>query len=62
MRLRSFRFNGSDRRARDVFGHFELTAKRAADDWPAGLDPVRPGKGAIVCNLARPMLAVWILG
>jgi hypothetical protein len=60
--MRSFRFNGSDVRGRDVFGHFEFVATRNADDWPAALDHVRPGKGAIVCNLSRPMLAVWSLG
>jgi hypothetical protein len=62
LRLTSFKFNGSDLRGADGFGHFEFTAVRRADDWPDGLAHLRAGKGAIVCTLSRPMLAVWSLG
>jgi hypothetical protein len=57
-----FRFNGSDVRADGGYGHFEFDAARTSDDWPTGLEHLRPGKGAIVCTLSRPMLAVWSLG
>jgi hypothetical protein len=60
--LTRFTFNGSDRRGSEVFGHFEFEAVRAADDWPADTEAVRHGKGAIICSLDRPMLAVWSLG
>jgi hypothetical protein len=60
--LKSFKFNGSDLRGTDGFGHFEFVATRQSDDWPAGTDTIRKGKGAIVCTLARPMIAVWSLG
>jgi hypothetical protein len=60
--MRWFRFNGSDLRGAERFGHFEFTAVRDADDWPLALDHLRHGKGAIVCSLAKPALAVWSLG
>ena len=60
--LTSFKFNGSDLRGSEGFGHFEFTAARSADDWPAGMDSERAGKGAIICTVTRPMLAVWSLG
>jgi hypothetical protein len=62
LRISRFRFNGSDVREGDGYGHFEFAAIRSSDDWPAGLDHLRSGKGAIVCTLSRPMLAVWSLG
>jgi len=62
LRLRSFKFNGSDVRAGDGYGHFEFIAYRDANDWPQSLSHTRRGKGAIVCTLVRPMLAVWSLG
>jgi hypothetical protein len=58
----SFRFNGSDLRGLERFGHFEFTATRNADDWPDGQSHERSGKGAIICNLDRPALAVFSLG
>jgi hypothetical protein len=60
--LRSFKFNGSDLRGKEGFGHFEFEATRLSDDWPAGLDTLRSGKGAIICTPTRPMIAVWSLG
>ena len=60
--LTSFKFNGSDLRGKEGFGHFEFQATRLSDDWPASMDALRSGKGAIICTLARPMLAVWSLG
>jgi hypothetical protein len=60
--IKRFRFNGSDVRADGAYGHFEFDAARTSDDWPPGLEHLRPGKGAIVCTLSRPMLAVWSLG
>ena len=57
-----FRFNGSDLRGTDGFGHFEFDAIRRSDDWPAGLAHARSGKGAIVCTLPRAVIAVWSLG
>lgn len=62
LRLTRVKFNGSDTRMGAAYGHFEFDALRAADDWPAGLDHVRHGKGAIVCSLGRPVVAVWSLG
>src|SRR5512132_2467581 len=60
--VRMFRFHGSDLRGTERFGHFELRATRDADDWPAGLDHWRTGKGAIICNAGPPVLAVFSLG
>jgi hypothetical protein len=60
--LTSFKFNGSDLRGKEGFGHFEFEATRSSDDWPAKMDTQRSGKGAIICTLARPMIAVWSLG
>jgi hypothetical protein len=60
--LQSFKFNGSDLRGTEGFGHFEFEAIRLSDDWPANMDSLRIGKGAIICTLARPMIAVWSLG
>jgi hypothetical protein len=60
--LKSFKFNGSDLRGTEGFGHFEFEAVRLSDDRPAGADTLRAGKGAIICTLARPMIAVWSLG
>jgi hypothetical protein len=60
--LQSFKFNGSDLRGTEGFGHFEFEATRLSDDWPASMDSLRIGKGAIICTLARPMIAVWSLG
>jgi hypothetical protein len=62
LQLTKFKFNGSDVRVSDGFGHFEFEVARDADDWPPGIPRTRPGKGAIVCTLARPMLAVLSLG
>jgi hypothetical protein len=60
--LRSFRFHGSDVRGGHRYGHYELTAYRDADDWPSAIHHVRPGKGAIMCSLPRPGIAVFALG
>jgi hypothetical protein len=60
--LKSFTFNGSDLRGKEGFGHFEFEATRLSDDSPASMDTLRSGKGAIICTLARPMIAVWSLG
>jgi hypothetical protein len=60
--LTSFKFNGSDLRGKEGFGHFEFKATRLSDDLPASMDTLRSGKGAIICTLARPMIAVWSLG
>ena len=60
--LTSFKFNGSDLRGTEGFGHFEFKATRDSDDWPAEMDTLRVGKGAVICTLARPMIAVWSLG
>jgi hypothetical protein len=60
--LRSFRFNGSDIRGKHGYGHFGFTAFRDADDWSPGVGHIRPGKGAIVCTLPRPVIAVFSLG
>jgi hypothetical protein len=60
--ITTFRFHGSDLRGQERFGHFEFTATRDADDWPEGLGHTRPGKGAIICNLDHPVLAVFSLG
>ncbi|MFL5952483.1 MAG: hypothetical protein ACJ76I_00035 [Gaiellaceae bacterium] len=60
--LTSFKFNGSDLRGKEGLGHFEFEATRSSDDWPPGMDTLRAGKGAIICTLARPMIAVWSLG
>ena len=57
-----FKFHGSDVRAGQGFGHFEFHADRRSSDWPASMTNARQGKGAIICTLARPMLAVWSLG
>ena len=57
-----FRFNGSDLREKQGFGHFEFHALRRSDDWPAQMTNSRKGKGAIICTLSRPVLAVWSLG
>lgn len=65
----SFKFHGSDLRGeesdlrgKEGLGHFEFKAIRLSDDQPTGADPLRPGKGAIICTLARPMIAVWSIG
>src|SRR3954447_21729897 len=50
--LTSFKFNGSDLRGDEGFGHFEFEAARVSDDQPANAGTVRPGKGAIICTLA----------
>jgi hypothetical protein len=60
--VRKFRFHGSELRGTERFGHFEFRATRDADDWPAGRDHWRAGKGAIICNLGPPVLAVFSLG
>jgi hypothetical protein len=60
--LKSFKFNGSELRGKEGFGHFEFEATRLSDDWPVSMDTLRSGKGAIICTLARPMIAVWSLG
>jgi hypothetical protein len=60
--LTSFKFNGSDLRGNEGFGHFEFGATRLSDDGIANMDALRSGKGAIICTLARPMIAVWSLG
>jgi hypothetical protein len=60
--MRSFRFNGSDLRGSDGFGHFQFTVMRHSDDWLDGLAHKRQGKGAIVCTLPTPAIAVWSLG
>ena len=60
--IKSFKFNGSDLRGREGFGHFEFTALRLSDDQPTNAETPRVGKGAIICTLARPMIAVWALG
>jgi hypothetical protein len=60
--IRKFRFHGSDLRGAERFGHFEFRATRTADDWPDGVDHYRTGKGAIICNLDHPVLAVFSLG
>jgi hypothetical protein len=60
--LTRFKFNGSDLRGDEGFGHFEFEAARVSDDQPANANTVRPGKGAIICTLAHPMIAVWSLG
>jgi hypothetical protein len=60
--LTTFKFNGSDLRGTEGFGHFEFEAVRLSDDRSAGTDTHRVGKGAIICTLARPMIAVWSLG
>ena len=60
--IKSFKFNGSDLRGKEGFGHFEFKALRNSDDQPIGVDPLHSGKGAIICTLARPMIAVWSLG
>jgi hypothetical protein len=60
--IEKFRFHGSDLRGTERFGHFELRATRDADDWPPELDHLRSGKGAIICNLGRPVVAVFSLG
>jgi hypothetical protein len=60
--IKRFRFNGSDVREDGGYGHFEFDVLRTSDDWPSGTPHLRPGKGAIVCTLSRPMLAVWSLG
>jgi hypothetical protein len=61
--ITSFRFNGSDLRGKERFGHFALWVARDADDWPAAWsNHAKSGKGAIICNLDRPMLAVFSLG
>jgi hypothetical protein len=62
LHIKRFRFNGSDVRVDGGYGHFELDAARSSDDWPTGALHLRSGKGAIVCTLSRPMLAVWSLG
>jgi hypothetical protein len=60
--LKRFKFNGSDLRGTEGFGHFEFDVIRLSDDRPPGSDTLRAGKGAIICTLARPMIAVWSLG
>jgi hypothetical protein len=60
--LKRFKFNGSDLRGTEGFGHFEFDVVRLSDDRPTGSDTLRAGKGAIICTLARPMIAVWSLG
>jgi hypothetical protein len=60
--IKRFRFNGSDARADGGYGHFAFDASRTSDDWPPGTPHLRAGKGAIVCTLSLPMLAVWSLG
>jgi hypothetical protein len=60
--IKRFRFNGSDLREDGGYGHFEFDAARTSDDWPPGAQHLRHGKGAIVCTLSRPMLAVWSIG
>jgi hypothetical protein len=60
--MRSFKFNGSDLRGTDGFGHFQFAVMRHSDDWPDGLAHKRQGKGAIVCTLPTPAIAVWSLG
>jgi hypothetical protein len=60
--LTSFKFNGSDLRGTEGFGHFEFEAQRNSDDRPATTEIDRIGKGAIICTLPRPMIAVWSLG
>jgi hypothetical protein len=60
--LKNFRFNGSDLRGTEGFGHFEFKATRTSDDQVATTGTLRAGKGAIICTLAKPMIAVWSLG
>ena len=67
--IKTFKFHGSDLRGKEGdlrgiegLGHFEFTAVRLSDDQPSGADPLRPGKGSIICTLARPMIAVWSVG
>jgi hypothetical protein len=60
--IATFRFHGSDLRGTERYGHFEFTATRDADDWASNFSHERRGKGAIVCNLSRPALALFVLG
>jgi hypothetical protein len=60
--IKRFQFNGSDVRDDGGYGHFEFDVIRTSDDWPTGTPHLRTGKGAIVCTLPRPVLAVWSLG
>jgi hypothetical protein len=60
--VRTIRFNGSDVRDGASYGHFALTARRTSDDWPAGLPHVREAKGAVVCSLDHPVVAVFSIG
>jgi hypothetical protein len=62
LRVTIFKFRGSDVRGGHGYGHFEFDAERQAADWPSGVAHERRGKGAIVCTLRRPMIAVWSLG
>ena len=58
--LVAFRFNGYDEPRR--LGHFELTAKRRADDYRGGAPFELTGKGALDCALPARTFAVLTLG
>ncbi|HET9673702.1 MAG TPA: hypothetical protein VFP31_02750 [Gaiellaceae bacterium] len=58
--LQTFRFNGYDEARR--LGHFELTAKRRADDYRGGTPFTLTGKGALDCSRPAATFAVLTLG
>jgi hypothetical protein len=59
IRIRFFRFNGSDVRKDGSYGHFEYELERSALDHRQGELFAAVGKGAVNCSLARTAIAVW---
>jgi len=62
LRIRFFRFNGSDVREDGSYGHFEYKLERSAADYRQGEPFDAVGKGAVNCSLARTAIAVWSMG
>ena len=62
IRIRFFRFNGSDVREDGSYGHFEYKLERSAADYRQGEPFDAVGKGAVNCPLPRTAIAVWSMG
>jgi hypothetical protein len=59
IRIRFFRFNGSDAREDGSYGHFEYKLEPSAADYRRGEPFDAVGKDAVNCSLARTAIAVW---
>ena len=59
IRIRLFRFNGSDARDDGSYGHFEYKLERSAADYRGRASFHAVGKGAVNCSVFPTAIAVW---